>query len=167
MQPLDEIEKAALVPDHWGYQSSSEDLKRKDWIIRTLKMINPRDSFDRALDIGAYEGWLTKDLPAKQIFGFEVSNNAAARFPGNVTRVAFPKETFDLVTATGIMYAHYDHKKFIEIINTCASNIILTCNIKDWEVDLSGIKAKQLLSLEFQYNPGDKRYIQKLRVFQK
>lgn len=167
MQSKSDIEKAALVPDHWGYQTSQEDAKRKSWILKTLHIVTQGEPFKRALDIGAYEGWITGDLPAKEIYGFEVSDNAAARFPWNVLRELEPTGKYDLITATGVMYAHYDTKLFIDLINKHAGNIILLCNIKQWEVDLSGIQAKQLLSLEFQYNPGDQQFTQKLRVYQK
>jgi len=165
MQPLDEIERHYANPDPWGYQASPADAERKATILDALNMFGP---YQRGLDIGCGEGWITKDIPADEIHGFECSNNAAERFPPNVKRVLKPEGKYDLVMATGIMYQHYNWEKFLYLINYHSSLDILTCNIKAWEIPMlqSKIKARQVVDMEFDYCPGNERFTQKLRIFQ-
>ena len=88
MQSKDEIEKEYQTPDPWGFQTHPDDAARKQIILNALTLgANKPMRFKRALDIGAGEGWITKDLPADEIFGFEISDTAASRFPANVKRV--------------------------------------------------------------------------------
>ncbi len=158
MQPIEEIDKSYASKDPWGYQTNPEDLKRKAYILHWLRHFGP---FTRALDIGAGEGWITKDIPAERIYGYEVSDNAAWRFPPNVTRTEAPEGKYDLVMATGVFYAHYAWRKFERLIQEHSSKYILLCNIKAWEVKTE-IPGKQLIEMEFPY----REYIQKLRIYE-
>lgn len=130
MQSKEDIEKAAEEPDHWRYQSIPDDAMRKAIILRFCGPIR----YKRALDIGAYEGWITQDLPADEIEGYEISDNASARFPANVKRTLEPSGEYDLIIATGVMYGHYDWQKFLDIIEKHAVGNIVLCNIKEWIV---------------------------------
>lgn len=119
--------------------------------------------FNCALDLGAGEGWITKDLPAYERWGYELSDNAAARFPPAVKRVLEPAGKYDLVVATGVLYGHYDWRKMLRIIRERASRIVLTCHIKSWELAaVAEVPGMQIIDFEFPYRD----WTQKLRVFE-
>ena len=150
-------------PDPWGYQTHPDDIRRKEIILPIARMFG---RFDAALDVGAHEGWISMDLPADTVYGYELSDLAAARFPAIVQRVSADDirgGKFDLVVATGVLYNHYDWRGMVDLINAGASGIILTCNIKQWEVPAAwlGIRGKQVFQAQFPYREWD----QQLRVF--
>lgn len=144
--------------DAWGYQTNPHDRWRKQVIIHTVNLFGP---FSRCLDLGAHEGWITKDIPASTRHGYELSDVAAARFPPLVKRECEGK--YDLVLATGVLYGHYDWRHFVDKINAHSSKIVLTCNITSWELmaAILAIKGKQVYESEFIY----REHFQKLRVF--
>jgi hypothetical protein len=173
MQPYQEIENHYNNPDPWGYKSSPDDLKRKNKIVNIAKQFAPTPDceYKMALDIAAGEGWITGALPAGFKIGYELSIQARARMPNSVVPVSSVNGKYDLVIATGCMYLHYDYKEFLSIINRCSNNIVITCNIKDWEITLlkdekymmDNLHLKQIYSEEFPYL----QYTQQLRVFKK
>lgn len=159
MESKDDIEKAAEKEDCWGFKTNPEDAKRRSIIIARAAQYG---WYSDALDIGAHEGFITEHLPADRLSAYELSDNAASRLPKTITRVSLPTRGYDLVLATGVFYSHYRWSSFVEIINRCATNIILTCNIKNWEVPgILQIRATQIHEEEFDY----REYVQKLRVF--
>jgi len=161
MQPKQEIEDSYKTPDPWQYQTTPDDVLRKNYLLGIVNLFGP---YHRALDIGAGEGWITQDLPAKSIFGYEISDNAAARFPANVSRVLVPEGKYDLVIATGVMYGHYDWVGFLRILNEHSSRIIITSNIKPWEVNFPpSVVGTPVFEAEFPY----REWQQKVRVWKK
>lgn len=130
MQTKDELEKWHSKPDAWGYETNPDDSKRKEAI---LSMLN---TYNKALDIGAGEGWITKDLPADEIHAVEISDNAAARFPNNVKRVKEPEGYYDLVITTGTLYKQYDRQWILDLIKSHATYHILIAGIKNWLPEL-------------------------------
>lgn len=172
MQPKDEIEKAYEKPDPWGFQTHVEDQKRKARILEVIAGYVPEGGlFQRALDIGAGEGWITKDLPAIALEAFEISKNAKSRLPETVKGVEDPSGFYDLIIATGVLYGHYDCREFFNRIERHAKGIVLTCNIKAWELrEMSDPKwvrenlcLEQIHEEEFPY----REFYQKLRVFKR
>lgn len=157
MQSKSEIETWWSTPDAWGYQTNSDDKLRKEIILEVLSSFG---QFKKALDIGAGEGWITSDLPADKIYGIEISDNAAARFPKNVVRITEPKGKYDLIICTGMLYQHYDYRTFQGWIEDHAEDIVLTSSIKEWEMNELP-KEKQIHVQEFKYRD----YTQILRVF--
>lgn len=143
--------------DPWGYKTDPEDAYRKKQILDAL---NPHAPFKRALDIGAGEGFITGDLPAKTIEAIEISDNAAKRLPNNVKRVVNPEGKYDLIVCTGMLYDQYDHHTFLSWIRSHAGGIVLTCNIKDWEINTLPSEY-QIHEVEFNY----RTYEQTLRVY--
>lgn len=154
MQSKEELESWHSQKDAWGYEQNPEDLKRKERLLSYMK------TYKRALDIGACEGFITKDIPAKEIHAIEISDLAASRFPKNITRVHKPEGKYDLILATGIMYQQYDHQTFIEWIKNHACGTVILSNIKDWEVDLSPL-GEPIYTEEYPY----REYTQKLRIY--
>ena len=117
------------TPDPWGYKTTPDDAVRKAKILNALGGVR----FEKALDIGAGEGWITKDLPAETIHAIELSDIASERIEWPVTRVPCPIGTYDLITATGVLYDDYEWESIIDIILKHATGTILTCNIASWE----------------------------------
>ncbi len=162
MQSKEDLERFYETPDPWGYETNDADEFRKYEILRALKLYGP---FERALDVGCGEGFITKDLPAKHIYGHDLSESAMARLPMNVTATTTPYGGFDLVVATGVLYQQYDAPTMIEMIERCASDIILTCHIKAWEINLElyGASVEEIYTIEFPY----REFTEVLRIFRK
>lgn len=146
MDRNNEIEQWYEKEDPWQYQTTEDDQVRKEIILTSL----PDFEYKRALDIGCGEGWITKDLPAKNIFGIEMSNNATQRFPKNVNSIDKPEGKYDLIIATGVLYGHYDYKTIYKWIQESASKIVLVSGIKEWEIDLPPF-GKQIYETAFPY----------------
>ncbi len=128
MQSKEDLERWYSTEDPWLYKTTKDDIERKKIIIDFL------DGFfyDRCLDIGCGEGFITCNLPAKEIFGLEISDIAASRFPNNVKRVLKPEGKYDLVTTMGTMYKQYNHDEMYEWIKSSASKHILIAGIDSW-----------------------------------
>ena len=159
MQTKTDLEKWYTDRDPWQYESYEDDTIRKQII---LSLLEDYGQFESAIDIGAGEGFITKDLPASNIYAIEISDNAAERLPDSVQRVNFScRKKFDLVIATGVFYMQYDHEEMKEFIERCVREnaVILTSHIKDWEIPLQGFT--QVHTQEFPY----REYTQKLRIF--
>ena len=147
--------------DPWNYKSNPEDIKRKDWIIGLAKKFCPDHRYKKALDIEAGEGWITTDLPAEEIYGYDVSDIAMSRFPSNIKPLHNVKGRFDLIIATGVLYESYGYKWIIDKINKCASCVAITCNIKKLEYGIDRLQGKQVFCDEFSY----RNYVEIIRVF--
>jgi hypothetical protein len=129
MQTKDELEDWYKIPDQWQYFKLEDDEIRKQKILGMLDQ-----DYNNALDIGCGECFLTRHLPAKQIYGIELSDIASSRFPPNVTRLKQPEcdTTYDLVISTGTMYQQYDHNLMYGYIIEAASKHILIAGMKEW-----------------------------------
>ena len=119
LQPLSDIEAWYDQDDPWNYESSLDDVKRRDILLHEL----PDRKFDSALDIGCGHGFLTRDLPARQVVGVDISKKAikqANKLSGNKKKhisylvgdlfnldTLFPKKKFDLIVITGVLYPQY------------------------------------------------------------
>lgn len=127
MQSKEELENWYKQPDPWAYETTEDDAIRKQKILDIFPMW-----YNRALDIGCGEGFVTKDLPAKEIHGIEISDLAASRLPWNVRRVHKPEGVYDLVMTTGTLYQQYDHKQIADWIIASSCRHVLIAGIKDW-----------------------------------
>lgn len=139
----EQLEKFYAKKDPWNYKITPDDQLRQDIILEWIANWRLRkaldkggffpEPFDRALDIGAGEGWITNFLPADEIHGYEISDKAASRFPENVKRVTEIKGKYDLIIATGVLYKQYDYRWILDTIKKHANGLVLTCNIHNWE----------------------------------
>lgn len=127
MQSKEELESWYVNPDPWSYETTEDDAYRKDQILKLLPMW-----YNRAIDIGCGEGFVTRDLPAKELHGIELSDLAASRLPWNVRRVHAPEGKYDLVVTTGTLYQQYNHEQIVQWIFQAACRHILVAGIKDW-----------------------------------
>lgn len=156
-QSKQDLEDWYSKKDPWGYNDNSDDKVRKQVI---LDAISPYAPFKRALDIGAGEGFITKDLPAKEIEAIEVSDSASERLPSHIKRVKKPTDKYDLIILTGVLYDQYEGQKLIDWAKEHCDGIIVTCNIKDWEINPLPADA-MVHTYEFPY----RTYTQSLKVY--
>src|SRR5690606_26236987 len=152
MQTKESLENWYKFLDPWNYQNTPDDLKRKEII---LKHIEPCDTI---LDIGAGEGWITKDLPANEIYAIELSDIAASRFPKNVIRVSEPTAVYDYVLACGVLYPQYNSDQILNWCKTYAKKILI-CGIEDWLVPYYFGKPEKVVRFTY------RTYIQRLELY--
>lgn len=165
-QTVEELERGYDKEDPWGYKLSVPDAYRKFRILQELYRTHTKP-FERALDIACGEAWITRELPAFQKHGIELSQQARARFPTSVVPVEEPDGMYDLIVCTGALYEHYNWERFITIINKHAIGTVLTCNIQDWEVTaaIEKIRWGKVLDTTFPYRRPEGNYTQRLRMF--
>jgi len=129
-----EMEDFYDKPDPWGFFQESEDEKRR--LDRTLHMVGwGYRTYSRALDVGCGEGFITRQLPANEIHGMDLSDKALSRLPKNVTPVGEPQGKYDLVISTNTMYAQYDYEQIYRTIMSAASKFIVIGGISDWIIN--------------------------------
>lgn len=160
MQNKDDLEHWYRQVDPWQYKTTQDDEKRKSNLLAILRDISNNIHYERALDIGCGECYVTSDICAKEIHGIELSDLAASRFPTNVKRVHEPSEKYDLVLTTGTLYTQYNHTQIADWIRCAASKHILVAGIKDWLIDYSF--GKIIHESEFAY----RQYTQKVIVYE-
>jgi hypothetical protein len=156
MQSKEELENWYKNVDPWGYTINEEDHFRKKMILDLLAEY----SYLSALDVGCGEGFITKDLPAKNIYGYDVSDTAMSRLPDNIIPYADPYLKYDLVVTTGTLYNQYDHEGIVSIIKNTADRHILVAGIKDWLIEYNF--GNIIKKTEFQY----RGYIQLLKLYE-
>ena len=154
MQSKEELEEWYSVSDRWGYFHEPDDSIRLRNIIRML------DTYESAIDIGCGEGFITRELPAKTIYGLDISENAMDRLPSNVIGIYEPNGKHDLVISTGTLYEQYNHKQIYDWIVSCAKHHILIAGIKEWLKPYDF--GKELKTMEFKYRD----FTQKLTLYQ-
>lgn len=169
--------------DPYGVKTDPADANRKGMILEVLQAIigTRRDGqiFNRALDIGCSEGWMTVDLPAEEIVGYDISDVAISRAytehvpdahevpPDKLRFTCNPNEgiegKFDLIIAAGVLVDTYDHAGIFALINKHASGIVITCQTDKTEIPgvEEAIAANQVEVFEFPY----REHKQRLRVF--
>lgn len=126
MQTKQELENWYSNFDRWGYFHEPDDEIRLQNILMLLT------DYERALDVGCGEGFITRHLPAKQIFGLDISENATSRLPENVIAINKPEGKYDLVISTGTLYEQYNHSHIASLISESASRHVLIAGIDDW-----------------------------------
>lgn len=157
VEDKDRLEEFYQKPDPWDYQTNPDDQERKQRIVSLLEGYGV---YRRALDIGAGEGWITSSLPAKEIFGIEISDTAANRFPANVRRAHEPDGLYDLVITTGTLYRHYDYKQIVDWLKNHSCGDILIAGIKEWLINTDGF-GEPITIHEFKYRD----YTQQIRMY--
>lgn len=166
-QTREELNKFYQQPDPWNYQTTQDDMMRMQKIIEVARKHGP---FQRAIDIGCGEGFITQHLPAFERYGYDLSDIAMSRLPDAV--IPFPMyevekrrnfKKFDLVLATGVFYPQYDYQAMIELCKFFSNYMVITCNIEgeQWEQPEVMDIGKQIEAVKFPY----RGYTEVLRVF--
>ena len=166
MQTKEELEHWYAVADPWLYKLTPDDEIRKNLILDFLPL-----NYQRALDIGCGEGFVTTDLPAIEIHGIEISDNAARRLPWNVKRVHSPEGLYDLVMTTGTLYQQYDHVQIYNWIKQSACRHILVAGNNEHLIDYDFGKIINQKEFTYrQYYIADlhtyRQYIQRVTLYE-
>ncbi len=158
MQTKQELENWYEQEDPWDYTITEDDIYRKHFYLTVLEDLD--GTYERALDIGAGEGFITKDLPAKEIHAIELSDTAAKRLPENVKRVSTPIGKYDLVLVTGLLYNQYDHRAIAKMATDAASKHVCIGGIVDWLRPY--VFGELIRSFEFPY----REYLSAFKVYE-
>lgn len=145
IQSKDELEDWYSEEDPWGYFSNPQDAIRKAKILGVI----PDYKYENTLDIGSGNGFLTNDLPGKNVIGLDISEKAVEW----ATRRARPHVHYycgsvfdlpdlglpqmDLVVITGVLYSQYlgDASRLaIVLIDKVLKpgGILVACHIYSW-----------------------------------
>jgi len=174
IQPLDEIEKWHQSKDPWRYETSKDDLLRKEILLSEL----PSQKYSDVLDIGCGQGFITRDLPGNRIIGVDIAMEATkkARQYEN-SRITFLtasvfelnqlfSQDFDLIIITGVLYEHYiGHSLsliYLIVDQLLRKNgILASVHINSWYQ----ARFPYLLVSEYYYDY--RSYIHKLEIYEK
>lgn len=150
LQPLEDLEKFYSRRDPWNYSKDPDDARRKNELLSVL----PARDWQRVLDIGCGDGFVTFDLPGRSVLGVDISPSAikwaqeiragrtdAERFQFACTSIfelrADALGTFDLVVVTGVLYTQYIGKAFSVALQRIDAllqpgGVLASCHIDDW-----------------------------------
>jgi len=149
IQPIDELEKWwESDPDPWKYENDPADIKRRNILMSLI----PEKEYERVLDIGCGNGFITLELPGKSVLGIDISENAikhAKRRAGNQKRIEFRRaslfdipffekqETYDLIVITGVLYPQYIGESKLLVYSIIddilrPGGFLLCCHIAEW-----------------------------------
>ena len=115
IQSKDELEKWYSETDPWGYYKDPQDVIRKAKILSAI----PKLDYKNTLDIGCGNGFLTNELPGKQIVGVDISEEAIrwakqkalphVRYESAslFDLIDLDLPPMDLILITGVLYPQY------------------------------------------------------------
>lgn len=145
IQSKDELDDWYSEADPWGYYNNPHDAMRKARILSAI----PQLEYENVLDIGCGNGFLTNDLPGKQITGLEISEKAVQwakeHAAPNVRYLCgslfdipdLNLPPMDLVVITGVLYPQYigeSHRLVYILIDRILKpgGILLCSHIYEW-----------------------------------
>lgn len=151
LQTKDELDDFWSKPDPWDYDVTSDDEVR---VARLLSALPTGREYERTLDIGCGNGFLTHRLPGDEVVGVDISASAiewarrrvaerddSERFtfePASVFDLT-PNTfgTFDLIVITGVLYPQYIGNAFTvvtELVRALARpmGILASVQIDQW-----------------------------------
>lgn len=148
IQSVDDIEQWFTKDDPWGYEEHPDDAKRK----AVIKSLLANREYNRVLDIGCGDGFITRELPGKEIIGIDISENAVAQAreksagKPHITYAAsslfdLPKpgfaDSFDLIIITGVLYPQYIAQGELLAFTLLDSmlkqgGVLISCHIDEW-----------------------------------
>lgn len=165
----EEMNRKYGQPDPFGVKTDKADSVRKGKIISALKdwVTEKRGGqlFKRALDIGCGEGFITAEIPAEEIVGYDPSDVALSRCPEGIITVDNPatiEGEFDCIIATGVLVREYDFVQILNLIDAHAADFVLTCQTDVTEVhEVANLKGTQIHLEPFDY----REHKQIMRIF--
>ena len=144
LQKIDDLEKWNNTEDPWGYNKNSHDSLRKVFLLDNI----PKREYENVLDIGCGQGFITNDLPGKNIYGVDISKTAIKYACKNNNKVDYSvgsifeinklfKIQFDLIIITGVLYPQYIGKSsslvYLLIDKILSQNgILISAHINEW-----------------------------------
>ena len=123
--------------------SSKDDKIRLKYILSLLDK-----NYDKALDIGSADGFITKHLPAKIISAIEIDENLRSKLPATIIPVKDPVGTYDLVICTSVLYEEHDHRSVYKTILQSSCKHILIEGEKDLLINYDF--GNEVKSIEFE-----------------
>jgi len=145
MQTKEEIENWHKNEDPWQYKTNPDDEKRLNILLEELPKLN----YNKVLDIGCGQGFITKHLPGDYILGVDISEEAI-KYANTISanKINFKQasifnlnnilnEKFNLIVITGVLYPQYIGKSsslIYYIIDNLLANkgVLVTVHIDDW-----------------------------------
>ena len=174
IQKQNELEEWHQNEDPWGYNENKDDLIRKDILLSEI----PDKEYKNVLDIGCGQGFVTKHLPGKTVYGVDISqsaidfankkaNNNLIFKQGSIYNIDKLFDIkFDLIIITGVLYPQYIGKSS-SLIYLLIDKILeekgtlISVHIEDWySCHFPYLKIKQ-----FFYNY--RQYIHNLEIYSK
>lgn len=148
LQPITDLEKWWTKPDPWDYEKNPDDQNRRAMLLSLL----PQKKYNRVLDIGCGNGFVTKRLPGEEVIGVDISENAikhARIICKEQKHITYHKHTlfdlqnagwdnsFDLIIITGVLYPQYMGKSsrlvyliIDQLLRPCGH--LVSCHIEEW-----------------------------------
>ncbi|WP_162252637.1 class I SAM-dependent methyltransferase [Rhizobium sp. Root483D2] len=150
IEPASKLDTFYAVEDPWNYDTTPDDSVRLARLLSAL----PNRTYDRTLEIGCGNGFVTLNLPGKEVVGLDISeiavewarNKAAKR--SDADRFLFDQCSlfdlsserygqFDLVVICGVLYPQYVGRGFslVQIVIDRLlrkHGILASVHIDDW-----------------------------------
>lgn len=148
LQSLDELEKCWEESDPWEYENNPSDLNRRAMLLSVL----PKKQYNKILDIGCGDGFITARLPGKEIIAIDISKKAiqqAKKKNKDFAHIKFHAysifdlptlkwdQSFDLIVVTGVLYGQYIAQGKM-LAYTIIDNLLIpgghlvSCHIDEW-----------------------------------
>ena len=146
LQSIEELEKWYENEDPWRYEQNPDDLQRRAILLSVI----PKKQYNKVLDIGCGNGFITNYLPGKKIIGIDISSRAIQfakkKAPPHVEYFTYSifdlpflewNNFFDLIVLTGVLYPQYignSEKLIYSIIDDLLipNGILISCHIEEW-----------------------------------
>lgn len=158
IQEKEELDFFYEQNDPWEYEKNSEDLKRKEILLSEIY----ENQYENVLDIGCGQGFVTNDLPGKNIYGIDISDQAI-EYAKHVCekKIIFKQGSiyevdklfniqFDLIIITGVLYPQYigDSSSLIYLLIDKIlkkGGILVSVHIDNWyKAQFPYLKLKQI-----------------------
>jgi len=146
MKSKQDLDAWYAQPDPWGYATHPDDSLRMARFLASL----PGRQYQRAIDIGCGNGFLTRAIPADTVLGVDVSEKAIAYATDSVRKpnVRFEAASlfdlsadrlgpFDLIVVTGLLYPEYVGSSYHlaeRVLRDLArpGGVVISCHIAEW-----------------------------------
>lgn len=179
VQTATELDGFYAQADPWGYRTHPDDQRRRAELLGAL----PRRRYERVLDIGCGNGFVTLSLPGESVTGVDLSTEAirwarsaageapdAARYRFEAMSLFDPALAslgrFDLIIVTGVLYPQYLGGALAVAREALDSRldeggILVCCHIRQW-----GIVRMPYVRLDATLYPY-RDYVHELEVYRK
>jgi trans-aconitate methyltransferase len=174
-QSIEELNSWYATDDPWGYNRHPDDAKRRTILLSAI----PSFDYNKTLDIGCGNAFITRHLPGRNVTGMDISSAAIEQSKkvkdnrlnfvvGSIFDVnnLFITDKFDLIVITGVLYEQY-------IGNSIRLLYILIDNILNKGGVLATVHIDEWYSSRFPYLMIDQQvyeyrdYLHKLEIYVK